>query len=108
MVTLVRKTNISYLLRLYFIPKEKRIQTTLEININKLRDYKLNKILNQPHNMNNDLKTKVQTNTDINSFKILDKKSERKAAAQFLLADYLYDSNLTETTISDNEDIYEY
>lgn len=43
-----------------------------------------------------------------NSFKVLDKKTERKAAAQFLLADYLYDSNLTETTISDTEDIYEY
>lgn len=41
-------------------------------------------------------------------FKPLDKKSERRAAAQFLLADYLYDSNLIETTLSDTDDIYEY
>jgi uncharacterized phage-associated protein len=44
----------------------------------------------------------------INSFKDTDAKTERKAAAQFLLADYLYDSNLTELTSSDIDDLYEY
>jgi hypothetical protein len=42
------------------------------------------------------------------SFEILDKKKERMIAAQFLLPDYLYDTTLTETTISDTDDIYEY
>ncbi len=43
-----------------------------------------------------------------NSFIISDAKSERESAAKFLLADYLYDSNLMETTISDTDDVYEY
>lgn len=55
---LIRTTKSSYLLRLSLEPsgtlcksnkasnQPKRTQTTLEININKLRDYKLNKILN--------------------------------------------------------------
>ncbi|MDR1879307.1 MAG: DUF4065 domain-containing protein [Tannerellaceae bacterium] len=37
-----------------------------------------------------------------------DKKKERKDAAQFLLADYIHDTNLIESTILDAEDIYEY
>jgi hypothetical protein len=50
-VTLVRTNKISHLLRVTLEQNKasnqpKRTQTTLEININKLRDYKLNKILN--------------------------------------------------------------
>lgn len=41
-------------------------------------------------------------------FLVSDKKQERKAAAQFLLADYIYDSSLIDSSISDTEDIYEY
>ncbi|UPT67744.1 MAG: DUF4065 domain-containing protein [Sphingobacteriales bacterium JAD_PAG50586_3] len=37
-----------------------------------------------------------------------DIKKERKAAAQFLLVDYLYDKNLTELTKTDTDDIHEY
>ncbi|MDQ0592177.1 putative phage-associated protein [Chryseobacterium ginsenosidimutans] len=40
-------------------------------------------------------------------FILLDKKEERRKAAEFLLADYLYDSDLTELTFSDKDDIYE-
>ena len=43
-----------------------------------------------------------------NLFVPLDKEKERKTAAQFLLANYVYDSNLVELTNSDTEDIYEY
>jgi hypothetical protein len=50
-IELIRTTNISHVLRLSLEPNKasnqpKRTQTTLEININKIRDYKLNKILN--------------------------------------------------------------
>lgn len=50
-IELIRTTNISHVLRVSLEPNKasnqpKRTQTTLEININKLRDYKLNKILN--------------------------------------------------------------
>lgn len=50
-VELIRCNKVSYLLRIHLEPNKasnqpKRTQTTLEININKLRDYKLNKILN--------------------------------------------------------------
>jgi hypothetical protein len=37
-----------------------------------------------------------------------DKKTERKEAARFLLIDYLYDTELTDSSIVDVEDIYEY
>lgn len=43
-----------------------------------------------------------------NEFTLKDKKEERKSAAKFLLVDYLYDSELTHSTVSDTEDIYEY
>ena len=51
-VELIRTTKISHVLRIYLEPNKnsnqpKRYETTLEININKLRDYKLNKILNK-------------------------------------------------------------
>ena len=42
------------------------------------------------------------------NFKILEKKEERKDAAEFLLVDYLYNDELTDFTTSDTEDIYEY
>ena len=50
-VELIRSNKVSHLLRVSLEPNKasnqpKRTQTTLEININKLRDYKLNKILN--------------------------------------------------------------
>jgi len=50
-IELIRTTKISHVLRVSLEPNKasnqpKRTQTTLEININKLRDYKLNKILN--------------------------------------------------------------
>ena len=35
-------------------------------------------------------------------------KKERKEAARFLLIDYLYDNELTDSSIVDAEDIYEY
>ncbi len=49
-ITLSRTNKISHLLRVTLEPNKasnqpKRTQTTLEININKLRDYKLNKLL---------------------------------------------------------------
>ena len=37
-----------------------------------------------------------------------DEKKERKEAARFLLIDYLYDNELTDSSIVDAEDIYEY
>jgi hypothetical protein len=54
-IELIRTTKSSYLLRLSLEPNKasnqpKRTQTTLEININKIRDYKLNKILNTHNN----------------------------------------------------------
>jgi hypothetical protein len=61
-ITLIRTNKISHLLRLSLEPsgtlcksnkasnQPKRTQTTLEININKLRDYKLNKLLNTHNN----------------------------------------------------------
>ena len=54
-IELIRTTKISHLLRIHLEPNKasnqhKRTQTTLEININKLRDYKLNKILNTHNN----------------------------------------------------------
>ena len=50
-IELIRTTKISHVLRVSLEPNKssnqpKRTQTTLEININKLRDDKLNKILN--------------------------------------------------------------
>ncbi len=50
-IELIRTNKISHVLRLSLEPNEasnqpRRTQTTLEININKLRDYKLNKLLN--------------------------------------------------------------
>lgn len=54
-VELIRTTKISHVLRVSLEPNKasnqpKRTQTTLEININKLRDYKLNKLLNTQNN----------------------------------------------------------
>ena len=54
-ITLIRTNKISHLLRVSLEQNKasnqpKRTQTTLEININKLRDYKLNKILNTHNN----------------------------------------------------------
>ncbi len=54
-IELIRTTKISHVLRVSLEPNKasnqpKRTQTTLEININKLRDYKLNKILNTYNN----------------------------------------------------------
>lgn len=54
-IELIRTTNISHVLRVSLEPNKasnqpKRTQTTLEININKLRDYKLNKLLNTQNN----------------------------------------------------------
>lgn len=43
----------------------------------------------------------------LSEFTTRDKEIERSEAAKFLLTDYLYDSELTESTISDTEDIYE-
>lgn len=37
-----------------------------------------------------------------------DEKKERIEAARFLLIDYLYDNELTDSSIVDAEDIYEY
>ena len=37
-----------------------------------------------------------------------DEKKERKEAARFLLIDYIYDNELTDSSIVDAEDIYEY
>lgn len=46
-VELVRTNKTSHLLRVSLEPNQtKRLHSTIEININKLRDYKLNKILN--------------------------------------------------------------
>ena len=55
LVELIRTTKISHVLRVSLEPNKasnqpKRTQTTLEININKLRDYKLNKLLNTHNN----------------------------------------------------------
>lgn len=54
-IELIRTTKISHVLRVSLEPNKasnqpKRTQTTLEININKLRDYKLNKLLNTQNN----------------------------------------------------------
>lgn len=50
-ITLIRTNKISHLLRVTLEPnKAKRTHTTLEININKVRDYKLNKLLNTQNN----------------------------------------------------------
>ena len=54
-IELIRTTKISHVLRVSLEPNKasnqpKRTQTTLEININKLRDYKLNKLLNTHNN----------------------------------------------------------
>jgi len=54
-VKLVRTDKTSHLLRVSLEQNKdsnqpKRTQTTLEININKIRDYKLNKLLNNTHN----------------------------------------------------------
>ena len=50
-IELIRTTKISHVLRVSLEPnKAKRTHTTLEININKLRDYKLNKLLNIHNN----------------------------------------------------------
>ena len=54
-ITLIRTNKISHLLRASLEQNKasnqpKRTQTTLEININKLRDYKLNKLLNTHNN----------------------------------------------------------
>lgn len=35
------------------------------------------------------------------------KKERRKAAVDLLLSDYIHDTDLTETTVSDTDDIYE-
>ena len=37
-----------------------------------------------------------------------DEKKERKEAARFLLIDYIYDNELTDSSNVDAEDIYEY
>jgi len=57
-IELIRTTNISHVLRVSLEQNKasnqpKRTQTTLEININKLRDYKLNKLLNTNNNETN-------------------------------------------------------
>ncbi len=44
----------------------------------------------------------------LSHFLVKDKKTERMEAAKFLLVDYLLDSELTDSSISDTEDIYEY
>lgn len=54
------------------------------------------------------LKKYFKSSELLDKFTIKDKKTERNEAANFLLIDYLYDQDLTDSTRSDTDDIYEY
>lgn len=54
------------------------------------------------------LKTFFTNSENKHLFKTLDKKEERKVAAKFLLADYVFDKDLTEMTSLDMDDFYEH